>query len=180
MWAYGKILKDLQPQKSGAIDLLGSQLNITLAGNDLWGSNEKILGTRTSKQTLPVVETVPLSGSIQICSAGAAYEYNKMSNRRYFRVLGDGKTKTYKVSGPADTVPYVWIYTTKDHSRGYELFTKGQNSISEPATIGSDGAWGYITECKVGEYSSKEEEDGACSSTDYTAPSEQCWTITVE
>jgi hypothetical protein len=180
MWAYGKILKDLQPQKSGAIDLLGSQLNITLAGNDLWGSNEKTLGTRTSKQTLPVIETVPLLGSIQICSAGSPYEYNKMSNRRYFRVLGDGKVKTYKVSGPADTVPYIFIFTTKDHSRGYELFTKGQNSISESAVIGSDGAWGYITDCKVGRYRSKEAEDGACSSTNYTPPSEQCWTITVE
>jgi hypothetical protein len=180
IWAYGKILKDLQPSKSSAIDSLGATLNITLAGNDVMGSTEMISGIRTERQTFPVVATLPLNGSIQLCSAGKPYEYNKMSNRRYFRVLGDGRDKVYKITGPSDTVPYSFIFTTTANDRGFELFSKGSRSTGRVLPSGTGTFWGYITECTVGRFGSSAEENGSCGDVPYTPPLEQCWTITVE
>ena len=179
MWAYGKILKDQQPAKASAIDLLGSELNITLAGNDLWGTAERVRGDRTEKQTFPVIATVPLSGSVEVCTAGAAYEYNKSSNNRYLRLLGDGTPRTYTITGPVGTVPDAFFFLTTRNT-GAAFFTKGSNSVSRQLTIGSAGGWGVISDCKVSRFTSKADENGACSADDYTPPAEQCWTIKVE
>jgi hypothetical protein len=179
MWAYGKILKDQQLAKAPAIDALGSELNITLTGNDLWGSAERVRGNRTDKQTFPVIATVPLAGAVEICTAGAPYDYNKSSNTRYFRLLGDGTSKKYTITGSDGTVPYAFfVLTTKN--TGAEFFKKGSKSISRQLTIGPAGGWGLIGECKVSRFTSKSGEDGYCSADDYTPPAEQCWTITVE
>jgi hypothetical protein len=182
IWAYGKFLKDLQPSKGPAIDQLGSELNITLRNNDEWGSAEQIFTdvittnqsanskARTEKQTLPVITTIPLSGSVEVCSAGKPYEYNYLSNRRYLRFLSDGKPRKYTITGPTNTVPFLSVTNIG------ALFSKGKNSASTTLTIPAAGAWGSVAECKVIISSGFE----SCSSEDYTPPEEQCWTIRSE
>jgi hypothetical protein len=179
VWAYGNILKTLQPAKSGSIDQLGADLKITLAGNDIWGSTEQVLGSRTAKQTLPVIATVPTSGTVEVCTAGKPYEYNKMSNKRYLRILGDGSPRKYTVTGPTSTVPNMFVFTKTDNT-GFLIFSKGAASASRTLTIPSSGAWAVLGECKVSEYTNKVDEGTNCSDSDYTPPEEQCWTITVE
>jgi len=178
-WAYGNVLKTLQPAKAGSIDQLGADLKITLAGNDIWGSTEQVLGSRTSKQTFPVIPTIPTSGTVEVCTAGKPYEYNKMSNRRYLRVLGDGSPRKYTVAGPTSTVPYMFIVTTTGNA-GFSIFSKGTASASRTLTVPSTGAWARLGECKVSRYTNKVDEGTNCSESDYTPPEEQCWTITVE
>ncbi|NBO55850.1 MAG: hypothetical protein EBU84_14990, partial [Actinobacteria bacterium] len=186
MWAYGKILKDQQPSKSMSIDQLGTTLNITLRGNDVWGTAENVWQDsntldqiaasrkRTQKQTLPVITTVPLTGSVEVCSAGKSYEYNYASNRRYLRFLGDGKPRKYTVTGPESAVPYMLIANVK------QIFKKGAREIVDTATVPVSGQWGYIGECRVSVASSKASENGFCSDSDYEPPEEQCWVIKVE
>jgi hypothetical protein len=173
IWAYGKILKDIRPDKAVVIDQLASSVNITLTGNDVLGSTERIRGDRTDKQTFPVITTVPLSGTVEVCSAGKPYEYNKSSNRRYLQILGDGKARKFTITGPEGTVPTLFV-----ESGPY--FEKGKNSFSFTQIVPSAGIWAALGECRVANYESKNSEDGACADSDYTPPSEQCWTIKVE
>jgi hypothetical protein len=173
IWAYGKILKDLNPSLSSAIDQLGTSLNITLIGNDVFGSAERIKGNRTDKQTFPVIATVPLSGTIEVCTAGKSYELNLLGNRRYLRILGDGKVKKYTVSGPDNSVPYAWL--------GFgSVFEKGKSTSTKSLTIPSTGEWGFIGDCRVSLFSSEKGENSFCSDVSYQPGEEQCWTIKVE
>jgi hypothetical protein len=173
IWAYGKILKDQNPVLATVIDQLGASLNITLAGNDVIGSTERVKGNRTDKQTFPVIATVPLSGSIEVCTVGKPYELNLLGNRRYLKVLGDGTPKKYTITGPESSVPYA------DFSRIGTFFSKGEKSTSRTLTVPATGTWGYVGECKVS-LSKSSEIDAQCSDKDYVPPEEQCWTIKVE
>jgi Divergent InlB B-repeat domain/Putative Ig domain len=173
IWAYGRLLKDVRPDKAAVIDQLAANVNITLTGNDFLGSAERIRGDRTDKQTFPVITTVPLSGTVEVCSAGTPYEYNKSSNRRYLQILGDGKARKFTITGPQSTVP-----TLFDDSGSY--FEKGKSSFSLTLNVPVTGDWASIGDCRVANYQTKESENGACADTDYTPPTEQCWTIKVE
>ncbi len=173
-WAYGTILKAQNPASSGAIDTLASSLNITLAGNDHWGTNERVLGNRTSAQTFPIYTVVPTNGSVQVCSVGNKAEYNKLSNRRYLRFEGSGVARTIRVAGPAGTVPKLYV----DKPGGF-VFTKGSNTAEARAVIPSGGTYGWVGECAVVESPSVTEADKDCSAQAYTPPAEVCWTITV-
>lgn len=171
-WAYGTVLKSQNPEISGAIDSLAEGLKITLAGNDHWGTTEKFLGNRTASQTFPVHTRVPETGTVQVCSVGSKAEYNKLGNRRYLRFEGSGASRLAQVTGPAGTVPYVFI-----NGIGVAL-QKGSNTLSGRLTIPASGAWGYIGECSVVYSPSATAVDGACANQPYTPPAEVCWTIT--
>jgi hypothetical protein len=171
-WAYGAVLKAQNPEISGAIDSLAEGLKITLAGNDHWGTTEKFLGNRAASQTFPVHTRVPETGTVQVCSVGSKAEYNKLGNRRYLRFEGSGASRLAQVTGPAGTVPYVFI-----NGIGIAL-QKGSNALSGRLTIPASGAWGYIGECSVVYSPSATAVDGACANQPYTPPAEVCWTIT--
>jgi hypothetical protein len=176
VWAYADILKKQHPTLAGNIDAVGSSLNITLAGNDQWGSTESILGNRSAGQTFPIFTRVPLNGSVTVCAAGSANEYNKLSNRRYLRFEGDGSARRYTVSAPADHIPvFVVARTTGALAGGY---AKGARSIFVDQTIPSEGSWGWVGECSIVLSSVAETTRTECSATSYTAPAEQCFTIT--
>lgn len=179
IWAYGSILKNLQPSLSPAIDSLGSELKISFAGNDVWGSQETILGNRTSSQTFPIFTRVPTNGSVQVCSVGAKAEYNKLSNRRYLRFDGDGTTaRTYTVSGTTGTVPYIYVAKAPTGSLVAGR-VRGSKSLSTGSiTIPAGGTWGWVGECSVVGDDTESVVDGFCGNSTYTAPTETCWTIT--
>ncbi len=176
IWAYAGILKKQHPALAGNIDAVGSSLNITLAGNDEWGSTESILGNRSSTQTFPIFTRVPLSGSVTVCAAGSANEYNKLSNRRYLRFDGDGTTRRYTVSAPANSIPVFVIARTNGSLAGG--YAKGVRSIFVDQAIPAEGGWGWVGECSVVLSSVAETTRNECSATTYTAPAEQCFTIT--
>lgn len=173
-WAYGTILKTQNPSSSGAIDALASSLNITLAGNDHWGTTERVLGNRTSAQTFPIYTVVPAGGSVEVCSVGAKAEYNKLSNRRYLRFTGDGTAKTIRISGATGTVPKLYI----DKPGGF-VFTKGASAAEARGVIPNGGTYGWVGECSVVESPSETVVDKNCSEQPYTPPAETCWTVTV-
>ena len=177
IWAYAGILKKQHPTLAGNIDAVGSSLNITLAGNDEWGSTESILGNRSSTQTFPIFTRVPLSGSVTVCAAGSANEYNKLSNRRYLRFDGDGTARRYTVSAANNNIPVFVIARTNGSLAGG--YAKGARSIFVDQTIPSEGSWGWVGECSVVLSSIAETTRNECSATTYTAPAEQCFTITV-
>ena len=168
IWAYGLILKQQNPSLSGAIDAIGTTLNITLAGNDIWGSTETIIGNRASSQTFPVFTRVPLSGSVSVCSVGTPNEYNKLSNRRYLRFEGDGTNHRYTVTGVSGVTPYMGI--------GY---TKNSNSLFFDKNISTEGFSTWVGECTVTRSPDPKETDGICRTLNYTPPAQTCWTITV-
>jgi hypothetical protein len=177
-WAYGTILKQQNPTLAGAIDLLGSELKITLAGNNVWGDQETILGNRTAAQTLPVITRVPTSGSIQVCSVGKKADYNYLSNRRYLRFEGDGVTsRRYNITGAEGTVPFVYVNSPRVAGRP----TNRGNSVNTGAiVVPNGGTWGYIGECSVLWSTDSTLVDANCGSTPYTAPEQTCWTITAQ
>jgi hypothetical protein len=173
-WAYGTILKAQNPAASGAIDTLASSLNITLAGSDHWGSNERVLGNRTSAQTFPIYTVVPSNGSVEVCSVGEKADYNKLSNRRYLRFDSASFARTIKVSGPTGTVPKLYL-----DKPGGVIFAKGSNVAEARTVIPTGGTYGWVGECTVVDSASASEVEKDCSSQPYTAPTEVCWTITV-
>ena len=173
-WAYGTILKAQNPALSGAIDSLASSLKITLAGNDHWGTAERILGNRTTAQTFPIYTVVPSTGSVEVCSVGTKAEYNKLSNRRYLRFEGSGTSKTIRVAGASGTVPKLYV----DKPGGF-VFSKGSNIAEARATIPSGGSYGWVGECAVVDSASVSEVEKDCSAQPYTPPAETCWTISV-
>ena len=176
IWAYAGILKKQHPSLAGNIDAVGSSLNITLAGNDEWGSTESILGNRSSTQTFPIFTRVPLSGSVTVCAAGSANEYNKLSNRRYLRFDGDGTTRRYTVSAPTNSIPVFVVARTNGSLAGG--YAKGVRNIFVDQAIPPEGSWGWVGECSVVLSSIAETTRSECSATTYTAPAEQCFTIT--
>ncbi len=117
-----------------------------------------------------------------MCTAGKPYELNLVGNRRYLRVLGDGKPKKYTISGPENSVPYAWLGVGVPYALSGvgSVFEKGKSTASRTLTIPSAGAWGYIGDCRVSLFSSKEEERSFCSDLGYQPADEQCWTIKVE
>lgn len=170
VWAFGVLLKSEQPSSSGAIDALGSNLGITLAGNDVWGSNEMVLGNRTQAQTFPIYTTVPLSGSVQVCATGAANEYNKLGNRRYLRLKGDETSHRYTVSGPPGTVPFLVIEGSNF------LVAPGQNSFVWSGPLPQGDTWAFIGNCST-ILSEDPSSTTVCNSG--TPPAEQCFTVNV-
>jgi hypothetical protein len=173
-WAYGTVLKTQNPSLSGAIDLLGSTLNITLAGNDHWGTTETVLGNRSSSLTFPIYTRIAAGGSAQVCSVGTKAEYNKLSNRRYLRFDGTGTARTIRVTGATGTIPILYI----DNPR-QQIFSKDSNTASAQVTIPATGAYGWIGECSVVVSPSTSSVDRICSSQSYTPPQETCWTVSV-
>ena len=177
-WAYGAILKQQNPSLSGAIDLLGSELKITFAGNNVWGDQETILGNRTAGQTFPVITRVPNSGSVQICSVGKKADYNYLSNRRYLRFDGDGVTsRRYTITGAAGTVPYIYVNSPRVAGRPT---SRGNAVTTGSIVIPNGGTWGYVGECSVVWSTDSSLVDSDCGTTPYTAPEETCWTITAQ
>lgn len=176
IWAYGSILKSLQPTLAGAIDALGTELNITFAGNDLWGAQETILGNRTASQTFPLFTRIATTGSTTVCSVGAKAEYNKLGNRRFLRFDGDGVARSYRFVGASGTVPYIYLNTgsSEIEGRAKSSSTASSGVITMPAA----GGWGFVGECTVIGGTDATTIDSYCSTTAYTAPAETCWTIT--
>lgn len=176
IWAYGNILKSQQPSLANAIDLLGNDLKVTFAGNDLWGTTESILGNRTQGQTFPLFARVATSGSTTVCSVGSKAEYNKLGNRRYLRFDGDGNPRSYRFTGATGTVPYIYLNTGSNEIEGR---VKGSNVVSSGVvTIPAPGGWGAVGECTVIASNDPANVDSFCAATAYTAPTETCWTIT--
>src|SRR5262249_11068653 len=89
-WAYAWQLAKGNAVKAAAIDALSDSLHIKATGDDEWGAAETSPGNRTLKDALAPYTTVTIGGGpVQICSAGAPQNYNKESNVRYLRVMGD-------------------------------------------------------------------------------------------
>jgi hypothetical protein len=176
IWAYAKVLKTQHPTLAGNIDAVGTSLNITLAGNDEWGSTESILGNRSSSQTFPIFTRVPLNGSVTVCAAGSANEYNKLSNRRYLRFDGDGTTRRYTVTGANNMIPVFVVARSNGSLAGG--YAKGVRNIFVDQAVPAEGSWGWVGECSVVLSSISETTRSECSATSYTAPAEQCFTIT--
>ena len=176
VWAYGKLLKAQQPAVASAIDALGTTLNITLVGNDEWATAEQKLGSLTASQTLPVFARVAPGSTTNVCSVGAKNDYNKLGNRRYLRVDGDGRSHSLTVTGPTGSVP---LLTTTDPATADQsnFFVAGARSFTRSVVLPSSGTWAAIGDCSVTR-SSFAENVTACSQTT-AAPAEQCWSITV-
>ena len=171
VWAYGKILKDLYPSMASALNTLGETFNITLMGNDVWGSAETKLGNRSAADSLPLHTTVPIGGSgTQICSVGSLNEYNKLGNRRYFWLAGDGKSHTVTVTGPSGTSPVIYLSGLHSGSQpGANVYT------TDPVILPTQGVWGYVGDCSV----IGATKAGTCLPMGQTFSSEQCWTVQV-
>jgi hypothetical protein len=155
--------------KSAMIDALADSLNIKATGDDEWGSSETNTGNRTAKDALAPYTTVTIGGGpVQICSAGAAQNYNKESNVRYVRVFGDNKSHTLTVTGPTGTVPIV--------SRN--LFTAGSNTVSTSGTMPPGYLVFDVGDCSVADspFSSTTAECNEPAA----PPVEQCWAVTVQ
>jgi hypothetical protein len=176
IWAYGNILKSQQPTLANALDALGNDLKITLAGNDLWGSNESIVGNRTPSQTFPLFARVATTGTTTVCSVGSKAEYNKLGNRRYLRFDGDGTPRSYRFTGTTGTVPYIYLNTGSTEIGGRVKSSNVANS--GVVTIPAAGGWGSVGECTVIASNDPANVDSFCAASPYTAPTETCWTIT--
>ena len=176
VWAYGKLLKAQQPAVAAAIDALGTTLNITLVGNDEWATAEQKIGSLTAAQTLPVFARVAPGSTTSVCSVGAKNDYNKLGNRRYLRVDGDGRTHTVTVTGPAGSVP---LLTTTDPATAEQsdFYMAGARTFTRSVVLPSSGTWAAIGDCSVTR-SSFAENVTSCSQA-AAAPAEQCWSITV-
>ncbi len=186
LWAYGKILKTKNPSVSTALDSVGSSLNVTLAGNDEWGTVETVLGNRSQAQTLPVFSDLTVGTTKTVCSVGKAQEYNKLGNWRFLRVRGDTTGRTLRVSGPAGTVPLVRLEffgktsasNISGASANSQFRAKGQSSFSLTGVFPASGeAWIAVGECKVVLSPDPAVTADTCSSATYSPPEEQCWSI---
>ncbi len=176
IWAYANILKTQQPALAGAIDALGTDLKITFAGNDVWGTQETLLGNRSAAQTLPIFTRIPTTGSTTVCSVGSKAQYNKLGNRRFLRFDGDNVARSYRITGATGTVPYIALTAG---STDIEGFRKDSNIVSTgTVTVPAAGGWGFVGECSVILGSDPAVVDRQCATTPYTAPEETCWTIT--
>ncbi|HEX4387513.1 MAG TPA: hypothetical protein VH109_02695 [Steroidobacteraceae bacterium] len=168
-WAYAVQLAKGNAAHAAAIDALSDSLHIKATGDDEWGSTEPGTGDRTAKDALAPYTTVTIGAApVQICSAGAPNEYNKESNVRYGRVMGDGATHTLKVQGPNGTVPVV----------GRGLFTPGSNVYSTSTTLPAGYVVFSVGDCSVA--NSPFSTDTASCSEPATPPTEQCWTVSVQ
>jgi hypothetical protein len=168
-WAYAVQLAKGNAAKAPMIDVLADSLNVKASGDDEWGASETNPGNRAAKDALTPYVTVTIGGGpVQICSAGSAENYNKESNVRYVRVLGDNKSHMLTVQGPSGTVPIV--------SRN--IFTAGSNTLSTSGTIPTGYLVFDVGDCSVAnsEFSSN---NAACNEP-AAPPVEQCWTVTVQ
>jgi hypothetical protein len=111
-----------------------------------------------------------------LATAGSANEYNKLSNRRYLRFDGDGTTRRYTVSAPTNSIPVFVVARTNGSLAGG--YAKGVRNIFVDQAIPPEGSWGWVGECSVVLSSIAETTRSECSATTYTAPAEQCFTIT--
>jgi hypothetical protein len=177
-WAYGAILKSQNPAFVDDIDFLATSLDINLAGNDSWGTKEVVIGSRSASQTFPIYTDVSVGKTARVCSVGEKAEYNKLSNRRYLRLSGDGTQKKVTVTGRAGTVPYLYVDRAAG-SNGFFL-EPGRSAASFLVTIPAGGAYGWIGDCAVTYWPSTSVVDKACSAQPYTPPAETCWDISVE
>jgi hypothetical protein len=168
-WAYAAQLSKGNAAKAAAIDALSDSLHIKATGDDEWGTAETSPGNRTAKDALAPYTTVTIGGgAVQACSAGSPQNYNKESNVRYLRVLGDNKTHTLTVQGPTGTVPIVGRY----------LFTAGSNTFSTSSNLPTGYVVFDVGDCSVAdsEFSSTAAECNEPA----TPPVEQCWTVTIQ
>jgi len=184
LWAYGKILKAKNPGVATALDAVGATLNVSLAGNDEWGSLENVLGNLTQAQTLPIFTRLSPGESKTVCSVGEPQQYSRLSNRRYFRVSGDNVGRTLRVTPPAGTKAVValeffektvasnisvspnrsWIFTSNNAITG--IYPK-------------DGeAWMSVGDCQVIWSPDAADTDAACGV--YKPSSQQCFTISLQ
>ena len=185
IWAYGKIIKDQNPNLMSSINDLGATLNITFANNDEWGNAETILGDKTQTQTLPIFTTIPINSPTQVCSVGDANEYNKLGNRRWLRFTGDGRYHNISITGPINSVPYLTIRDITDTGAEFNLLPKFSSGTSGLNTrtassvyIPSSGLVGEVGECSVIYSEDPAASQSACNNP-APAPYETCWTITV-
>lgn len=168
IWAYVTVLKQLNPGAAGAIDTLAQASNITAVGDDAWGSTETHAGNRAMRDVLPPYTRVAIGPApVQVCSVGAALEYNKAGNVRYLRLAGDGKLHTLTIKGQAGTVPLL------DVNPVYTV--PGSATLTLPFTLRAGDAAISVSDCAVtgGEFST---DTAFCSES--SPPAEQCWSIT--
>ena len=187
LWAYGKILKERNPSLASALDAVGASLNVTLAGNDEWGSVETILGNRTQSQTFPIFTELSVGSTKTVCSVGKSEEFNKLSNWRFLRIRGDTTGRTLRVTGPTNTVPIITLGLFSKNAasnipgtavNGSPWRAKGQNVVSLSGIFPTNGeAWATVGECKVTLSPDPAFTKDNCSATSYTPPEEQCWTV---
>ena len=168
-WAYSVQLAKLNAGSATAIASLADSLNIRTTGDDEWGSVESNAGERTTQDALPPYTTVTLGApAATICSAGAPNDYNKESNVRYFRILGDGNSHTLTIQGPSGSVPLL-----NRHS-----FTAGASTFTTSGSL----APGYTTlavgDCAVSlsEFST----DTAACNEPVSPGAEQCWSVSAQ
>ena len=187
LWAYGKILKTKNPGIASALDAVGASLNVTLAGNDEWGSVETLLGNRIQAQTFPMFTELTVGSTKTICSVGKSEEFNKLGNSRFLRIRGDTTGRTLRVTGSSNTVPVVRLSlfskTATSNIPGasandQQWRVKGQNTLSLTGIFPSSGeAWATLGECRVTLSPNPDITNKDCSAATYTPPEEQCWTV---
>jgi len=184
LWAYGKILKDKNPSAATAIDAAAAALNITLAGNDEWGSTETVLGNLTQAQTLPIFTLLSPGQSKTVCSVGAPQQYNKLSNSRFFRVTGDSVGRTLRVTVPTGTKALIKLdyfeKTATSNIVGSPNFSWIMSSDNAITGIYPNGGEAVISvgDCQVNWSEDPADANAACGV--YTPPSEQCFTVSLQ
>ena len=168
-WAYAVQLAKTNTANTTAIDSLSDSLHIKATGDDEWGAAETSAGDRTTKDALAPYTTVTIGGGpVQMCSAGAPNDYNKESNVRYLRVMGDGATHKLTVTGPTGTVPLVNRF----------LFTAGSSTYTDTGTIDAGYLVLSIGDCSVAD--SQFSSNTAACSEPATPATEQCWSVSVQ
>ena len=168
IWAYGNLLKKANAGVASAVDAWTAAHNVVTAGNDVWGSTETHVGTRTALDALPPYTNINLGQTVQVCSAGAPLEYNKESNIRYLFLQGDASNATHTLTaqGAAGTVPVLAGYS----------FTAGSTTTSLSGTVPGAGVVLSVGDCAVS-YSEFSSDTASCSEP-ATPPAEQCWSVT--
>lgn len=168
-WAYSVQLAKLSAGNATAIATLADSLNIRTTGDDEWGAAETSVGERSAQDTLPAYTTVTLGASAAtICSAGAPNDYNKESNVRYFRILGDGNSHTVTIQGPSGSVPVL-----NRHS-----FTAGSNTFTASGPLAAGYTALAVGDCSV---SLSEFSTGTASCNEPVSPgAEQCWSVSAQ
>ncbi len=80
------------------------------------------------------------------------------------------------MTGANNTIPVFVVARSNGSLAGG--YAKGVRNIFVDQVVPTEGSWGWVGECSVVLSSISETTRSECSATSYTAPAEQCFTIT--